>query len=94
LKATEIDWIESEGNYVRIHAGKDSHLLREAMTALEGQLDPKKFLRIHRCTIVNLDRIQELQPWFHGEYRVILRGGINLTLSRSYREKLRELLGH
>jgi two-component system, LytTR family, response regulator len=93
LRAQDIDYIESEGNYVRVHAGKESHLIREAMSVLETQLDPKKFLRIHRCTIVNVDRIQELQPWFHGEYRVILRNGVQLTLSRSYREKLREFLG-
>lgn len=93
LRTQEIDYIESEGNYVRVHAGKESHLIREAMSVLETQLDPKKFLRIHRCTIVNVDRIQELQPWFHGEYRVILRNGVQLTLSRSYREKLREFLG-
>ena len=93
LRTQEIDHIESEGNYVRVHAGKESHLIREAMSVLETQLDPKKFLRIHRCTIVNVDRIQELQPWFHGEYRVILRNGVQLTHSRSYREKLREFLG-
>lgn len=93
LRTQEIDHIESEGNYVRVHAAKESHLIREAMSVLETQLDPKKFLRIHRCTIVNVDRIQELQPWFHGEYRVILRNGVQLTLSRSYREKLREFLG-
>jgi two-component system LytT family response regulator len=93
LRTQDIDYIESEGNYVRVHVAKDSHLIREAMSVLETQLDPKKFLRIHRCTIVNVDRIQELQPWFHGEYRVILRNGVQLTLSRSYREKLREFLG-
>jgi len=93
LRAQDIDYIESEGNYIRVHTGKESHLIREAMSVLETQLDPKKFLRIHRCTIVNVDRIQELQPWFHGEYRVILRNGVQLTLSRSYREKLREFLG-
>jgi len=93
LRTLDIDYIESEGNYIRVHAGKESHLIREAMSVLETQLDPKKFLRIHRCTIVNVDRIQELQPWFHGEYRVILRNGVQLTLSRSYREKLREFLG-
>jgi two-component system, LytTR family, response regulator len=93
LRTQDIDYIESEGNYIRVHAGKESHLIREAMSVLETQLDPKKFLRIHRCTIVNVDRIQELQPWFHGEYRVILRNGVQLTLSRSYREKLREFLG-
>jgi len=93
VKAEEIDWLEAEGNYVRLHAGKESYLLRDTISALEAQLDPKTFLRVHRSAIVNIDRIQELQPWFHGEYRIILREGVQLTLSRSYREKLHELLG-
>ena len=93
IKAEEIDWLEAEGNYVRLHAGKESYLLRDTISALETQLDPKRFLRVHRSAIVNIDRIQELQPWFHGEYRIILREGVQLTLSRSYREKLHELLG-
>jgi two-component system, LytTR family, response regulator len=93
IKAEEIDWLEAEGNYVRLHAGKESYLLRDTITALEAQLDPKQFLRVHRSAIVNIDRIQELQPWFHGEYRIIMREGVQLTLSRSYREKLHELLG-
>ena len=93
VKAEEIDWLEAEGNYVRLHAGKESYLLRDTISALETQLDPKQFLRVHRSAIVNIDRIQELQPWFHGEYRIIMREGVQLTLSRSYREKLQELLG-
>jgi two-component system LytT family response regulator len=93
VKVDEIDWLEAEGNYVRLHAGKESYLLRDTISALESQLDPKQFLRVHRSAIVNIDRIQELQPWFHGEYRIILREGVQLTLSRSYREKLQELLG-
>lgn len=93
VKAEEIDWLEAEGNYVRLHAGKESYLLRDTISALETQLDPKRFVRVHRSAIVNIDRIQELQPWFHGEYRIILREGVQLTLSRSYREKLHELLG-
>jgi two-component system LytT family response regulator len=93
LKTTDIDWIEAEGNYVRIHAGKESHLLREPISSLETQLNAKKFLRIHRSTIVNLDRIHELQPWFHGEYRIILKDGTQLMLSRSYRDKLQQVLG-
>ncbi|HWN99529.1 MAG TPA: LytTR family DNA-binding domain-containing protein [Blastocatellia bacterium] len=93
VKAEEIDWLEAEGNYVRLHAGKESYLLRDTISALEAQLDPKQFLRVHRSAIVNIDRIQELQPWFHGEYRIIMREGVQLTLSRSYREKLQELLG-
>lgn len=93
LKTEEIDWIEAEGKYVRLHAGKESYLLREAIGGLEGQLDPKKFPRIHRSTIVNIDRVRELQPWFHNEYRVILKDGTELMLSRSCRKRLGELLG-
>lgn len=93
LETSEIDWIEAEGNYVSVHSGKKSHLLRETISSLESQLDPKKFVRIHRSSIVRLDYIQELQPWFHGEYRVILHDGTQLTLSRNHRDKLQEALG-
>ena len=93
LETSEIDWIGAEGNYVSVHSGKKSHLLRETITSLESQLDPKKFVRIHRSSIVRIDRIQELQPWFHGEYRIILQDGTQLTLSRNYRDKLQEALG-
>lgn len=93
MKAEEIDWLEAEGNYVRLHSGKESYLLRDTISALESQLDPKRFIRVHRSAIVNVDRISELQPWFHGEYRIVLREGVQLTLSRTYREKLHELLG-
>jgi two-component system LytT family response regulator len=93
LKTEEIDWIEAEGKYVRLHVGKDSYLLREAISGIETQLDSKKFPRIHRSTIVNIDRVRELQPWFHNEYRVILNDGTELMLSRSCRKKLGELLG-
>ena len=93
LETSEIDWIEAEGNYVSVHSGKKSHLLRETISSLESQLDPKKFVRIHRSSIVRIDRIQELQPWFHGEYRIILHDGTLLTLSRNYRDKLQEALG-
>jgi two-component system LytT family response regulator len=93
LETNEIDWIQAEGNYVSVHAGKKSHLLRETISSLESQLDPKKFLRIHRSAIVRIDRIKELQPWFHGEYHVILQDGTQLTLSRNYRDRLQEALG-
>jgi two-component system, LytTR family, response regulator len=93
LETAEIDWIEAEGNYVSVHSAKKSHLLRETISSLEAQLDPRKFLRIHRSSIVRIDRIQELQPWFHGEYRIILQNGTQLTLSRNYRDKLQEALG-
>lgn len=94
LETKEIDWIEAEGNYVNIHTPKKSFLLREMISNLEAQLDPKQFVRIHRSAIVRIDRIQELQTWSHGEYRVILHGGTELTLSRNYRDNLQSLLGN
>lgn len=93
LHAGEIDWIEAAGNYVRVHIGSTSHLLRETMTSIERRLDPEKFFRIHRCRIVNMERIQEVQPWLNGEYAVLLRTGVRLTLSRGCREKLQARLG-
>jgi len=93
LRAEEIDWIESAANYVRLHVGRESHLLRETINSLAAKLDPEKFLRIHRSTIVNLERVKELQPWFHGDYVVILQDDTQLTSSRSYREQLHKLLG-
>jgi two-component system LytT family response regulator len=93
LETDEVDWIEAEGNYVSVHSGQKSYLLRDTISGLETQLDPKKFLRIHRSAIVQLEKIQELQPLFHGDYRVIMRNGTELTLSRNYRDRLQEALG-
>ena len=93
LRTEELDWIEAAGNYVRLHLGEESHLFRETMNGMEGRLDTRRFVRIHRSRIVNTERIKELQPWFNGEYVVILRNGTRLTLSRGYREKLQEQLG-
>ena len=93
LRTDEIDWVEAAGNYVRLHVGTTSHLLRETMNAIEARLDPEKFFRIHRSRIVNMERIQEMQPWLNGEYAVVLRNGTRVTLSRGYREKLQERLG-
>ena len=93
LKVSEIDWIEADGNYARLHVGDEDHLVRETMTALERRLDAGQFVRIHRSTIVNLDRIREIQPWFKGELMVILTGGEQLSLSRKYRKALQERLG-
>jgi len=93
LRTDEIDWIEAAGNYVRLHLGEESHLFRETMNGMESRLDGRRFVRIHRSRIVNTERIKELQPWFNGEYVVILRNGTRLTLSRGYREKLQEQLG-
>jgi two-component system LytT family response regulator len=93
IKADEVDWIGAEGNYVNLHVGRDTHLLRETMSHLATKLDPEKFVRIHRSTIVNVDRVKELQPLFSGDYVAILRDGTQLNLSRAYREKSLKLFG-
>lgn len=93
LRVEDIDWLEAAGNYVRVHVGRESHFIRETLQSVEGRLDPTQFLRVHRSTVVNCDRIKELQPLFHGDYVVRLRDGTELTLSRNYREKLAGLLG-
>ena len=93
VKTSDIDWVEAADNYVNLHVGNESHLHRETLTALAERLPAKKFMRISRSMIVNVDRIKELQPLFHGEYAVILRNGTTLTLSRSYRDVLDQLIG-
>jgi two-component system LytT family response regulator len=90
VKVRDIDWIESQRNNVRIHVGQTLYLLHETTTAIASRLDPKRFLRIHRSAIVNIERIRELHPWFNGDYAVVLRDGTQLTLSASYRDRLRE----
>jgi two-component system LytT family response regulator len=94
LRAEEIDWVEAAGNFVRFHAGGKTHLLRETMNSLEAKLDPEKFFRIHRSTIVHIEAVKELQPLFHGDYAVILRDGTQLTMSRGYRPKLQKFFGN
>jgi two-component system LytT family response regulator len=93
VRTAEIDWIEAAGNYVKLHVGGDSHLIRETMNAVEAKLSPDMFVRIHRCHIVNIEQVRELQPWFNGEYVVFLKNGTRLTLSRGYRERLQERVG-
>ena len=88
-----LNWIEALGNYVRIHTGATSHLVRETMTGLESTLDPETFLRVHRSTIVNIGRCRELRPLPHGEYEVFLKDGTRLVLSRRYRARLRGRFG-
>jgi len=92
LKADEIDWIEAEGDYMKFHAGGRSHLMRETMARLEARLDPKRFIRIHRSTIVNIDRLRKLSPLFAGEYSVVLQDGTKLRLSRGYHDRIASLL--
>lgn len=93
LSAREINWIQADDKYVHLHTAKASRMVRQTLSAMETQLDPKKFLRIHRSAIVNVERIKELEPTFNGEHMVLLDDGTKLTLSRSYRQKLFETLG-
>ena len=91
VRVNDLDYVESCGNYVRLHCGDERHLMRETMTALEARLDPRRFARIHRCILVNLDRVKELHPLFHGDWMVVLRSGVRLSLSRNYRDRVPEL---
>jgi two-component system, LytTR family, response regulator len=86
-----VDWLEAADNYVRLHAQKREYLLRETLASLESQLDPNRFARIHRSAIVQIDRIVELHPATHGDFDVLLRDGTRLTLSRTWRDRLRGL---
>jgi two-component system LytT family response regulator len=92
LKASEIDWIETDGDLVKFHVGPQTYLHRTTLTRLEERLSPKLFLRIHRSIVVNVERVRELQPWFQGDYVLILADGTRLTSGRSYRERVRDFV--
>ncbi|HXJ31730.1 MAG TPA: LytTR family DNA-binding domain-containing protein [Gemmatimonadales bacterium] len=93
LPVGEIEWIDAEGDHVRVHVGKTWYRIRETMKTLEDELDGARFVRIHRSTIVNLEKIKELQRFVHGEYVVVLYNGATLKLSRGYRDRLEAHLG-
>jgi two-component system LytT family response regulator len=88
LKAEEIDWMQAQGDYVRLYAQGKKFLVREKIGEMEQQFSSDHFIRIHRSTIVNVERIKEMQPLIYGEYAVILNDGTRLTLSRSFRGKV------
>jgi two-component system, LytTR family, response regulator len=91
LRLTDIDMVEAADNYVKLCVGNETHMLRETLTALEEKLPPDRFVRISRSTIVNIESVKELHPMFHGEYAVALHNGTRTTLTRGYREQLRQL---
>lgn len=93
LSVAEVDWIEAADNYVRLHAGSETHLLRETMNKLEKTLDPEQFLRVHRSRMVNIQRVKELRPLFRGEYDLMLKDGTRLETGRGYRDRIQKLLG-
>ncbi len=88
----EIEWIEGAGNYARIHTGNCTHEIRETLTNLEQKLDPRRFARVHRSTIVNLHRVKEIQPWFHGHHVIVLQSGRKVRMSR-YQQDIAKRLG-
>ena len=93
LRTSEVDWIEAADNYVRVHAGRETHLIRETMANLEGELDRRKFIRVHRSALVKIDSIVEIRSLFHGDHSIVLRTGDEVSLGRTYREKLESALG-
>jgi len=93
VRTAEIDWIEAEGKYVRLHVGPRTHLVRDTLTRLEEALDPSVFRRIHRSTIVNLERVREIESLFQGDCVLVLQDGTRLNAGRAYRKNLDELVG-
>ena len=93
LNTRDVDWIEADDKYVHLHTNKTARMVRQTLSAMESQLDPRTFLRVHRSAIVNVDRIKELHPLFNGEHSIVLEDGTKLTLSRNYKDKLFRVLG-
>jgi len=93
VRAADITWIEAADNYVRLHVSGGSHLLRATVREMEGMLDPRRFLRIHRSIIVNVERVQMLSAWGLGEYLFELADGTKVSSSRRYRGAVRQAFG-
>ena len=93
VKVADITWVEADDKYVRLHVGKGTRIVRQTLVSIEAQLDPKRFSRIHRSAIVNIDRIRELSGLFNGEYEVVMEDGTKLIVSRHYKEKFFRVLG-
>lgn len=92
LRTDEIEWVEADGKFVKIHVAAKTYSMRETMKSMEARLDATQFLRVSRSAIVNLDRVREIQPWFNGDYMVIMQNGAEVATTRSHRDALRTLL--
>jgi two-component system LytT family response regulator len=92
VRAADIDWVDGASNYVRLHIGGRGHLVRDTLKAIAAKLPPERFVRVHRSVIVNLDRIERLEPHGHGEYRITLKDGTSITSSRGHSRELQTLL--
>jgi two-component system, LytTR family, response regulator len=91
IQSADVDWLEATGNYVTVHVGRESHLIREPIANLQEKLDPSRFVRVHRCAIVNLDRVREVTPWSRGEQAIILLYGTRIPIGRAFRAHLQRL---
>ena len=92
VRVDDIDWVEADGDLVRVHAGKDAHTIRETMAQIEAKLPPERFMRVHRSIIVNTERVREVQPWFKGDYVLIMHDGTKLRSGRTYRQSVQALI--
>ena len=92
VRPSDVDWIDVADNYVRLHVSGREHFVRDTLRSVESQLNPEIFVRVHRSIIINLDRVDSIEPYFHGEYVVTMKDGSKLRTSRSYSERLRMLL--
>jgi two-component system LytT family response regulator len=93
IMVNDVEWAEAAANYVKLHVPGATHLIRESISALEAQLDPRRFVRVHRSAIVNADQVREIQPWFSGDQVLILKSGAKVKLSRTYRKAFEERFG-
>jgi hypothetical protein len=91
VEVADIDWIEAAGNYAILHVGGDAFEIRSSLTRLEGELDPKRFVRVHKSHVVNISRVSEVVPWVSGDWRIRLQGGAEVNLSRRYRQRFEAL---
>ena len=91
VEMADIDWIEASGNYAILHVGGETFEIRSSLTRLEGELDPKRFVRVHKSHVVNIARVAEVTPWFSGDWRIRLQDGAEINLSRRYRQRFEAL---
>ena len=91
VEVADIDWIEASGNYAVLHVGDETFEIRSSLTRLEGELDPKRFVRVHKSHLVNIARVVEVTPWVNGDWRIRLQGGAEVNLSRRYRQRFEAL---
>jgi two-component system LytT family response regulator len=92
VETSAIDWLEAEGKVVHVHVGRDRITVRQSLTSLLETLDPLEFVRVHRSAVVNLASVREVQPWFHGDYVLLLRNGAKISSGRAFRDDIRRLI--